>query len=70
MSQKFCQDICREKNFLYLNGKKVLQPKVSEIIIEFLKEDQENYVAVINKLLEYWKSNVLDFRQARHLCVQ
>ena len=53
MSQKFCQDICREKNFLYLNGKKVIQPKVSETIIEFLKEDQENYVAVINKLLEY-----------------
>ena len=47
MPQKFYQYICREKNFLYLNGKKGLQPKVSEILTEFLKEDQENYVALI-----------------------
>ena len=38
--QKFYQHICKEKNFLYLNGKNVLQPKVSEIITEFLKESE------------------------------
>ena len=29
MSQRFYQHICKEKNFLYLNRKNVLQPKVS-----------------------------------------
>ena len=53
MPQKFYQYICREKNFLYLNGKNVLQPKVSETITEFLKEDQENYVALKNNLSQY-----------------
>ena len=53
MPQKFYQYICREKNFLYLNGKNVLQPKVSETITEFLKEDEENYVALKNNLSQY-----------------
>ena len=38
MPQQFYQHICKEKNFLYLNEKNVLQPKVSEIITEFLRE--------------------------------
>ena len=38
MPQKFYQHICKEKNFLYLNWKNVLQPKVSEIITEFLNQ--------------------------------
>ena len=38
MPQKFYQHICKENNFLYLNEKNVLQPKVSEIITEFLRE--------------------------------
>ena len=53
MSQIFYRYICREKNFLYLNVKNVLQPKVSEIITEFLKEDEENYVALRNNLSQY-----------------
>ena len=39
MPQKFYRHICKEKNFLYLNGKNVLQLKVLEIIKEFLDED-------------------------------
>ena len=35
MPQKFYKHICKEKNLLYLNSKKVLQPKVLEIIREF-----------------------------------
>ena len=53
MPQKFYQHICKEKNFLYFNGKNVLQPKVSEIITEFLKEGEENYVALRNNLSQY-----------------
>ena len=32
-----------KKNFHYLNGKNVMQPKVSEIIDDFLNETDENY---------------------------
>ena len=42
MPVKFCRHICKEKKFLYLNGKNVLQPKVLEIITDFLKEDKNN----------------------------
>ena len=53
MPQKLYQHICKEKNSLYLNGKNVFQPKVSEIITEFLKENEENYVALRNNLSQY-----------------
>ena len=52
MWQRFYQHICKE-NFLYLNGKSVLQPKVSEIITEFLNEDDEIYIALRNNLSQY-----------------
>ena len=38
MPRKFYKHICKEKNLLYLNSKKVLQPKVLEIIREFSDE--------------------------------
>ena len=38
MLQKFYQHIYKEKTFLYLNSKNVLQPKVSEIITDLLRE--------------------------------
>ena len=43
VQQKLYQHICKENNFLYLSGKNLLQPKVSEIINEYLIEDTENY---------------------------
>ena len=45
--------ICKEKNFLYLNGKKVLQPKVLEIIRECLEEDKSHYKELRNNLSNY-----------------
>ena len=53
MPQKFYKHICKEKNFLYLNGKNVLQPKVYEIITDFFKEDDENYKDLRNNLSSY-----------------
>ena len=50
MPQRFYQHICKEGNFLYLNGKSVLQPKVSEIITDFFKEGNENYIELGNNL--------------------
>ena len=44
MPQQFYKHICKDESFLYLNGKNVLQPKVSEIIADLLKRGKENYV--------------------------
>ena len=53
MTQKFHKNICKEKNFLFLNGKNVLQLKVLEIITNFLNENEENYKDLCNKLSSY-----------------
>ena len=53
MPQKFYRHIYKEKNFLYLNGKDVLQPKVLKIITEFLDEDENHYKELRNNLTNY-----------------
>ena len=53
MLQKFYQHICKEKSFLYLNGKNVMQPKVLEIIDDFLNGTDENYKGLRNNLSSY-----------------
>ena len=53
MPHKFYKHICKEKNFLYLNVKNVLQPEVSESITEILKKGSENYIELRNKLSQY-----------------
>ena len=50
MPIKFYGHICKEKNFLYLNGKNVLQPKVLEIISEFIDAGEGNYRLLQNNL--------------------
>ena len=49
----FYKHICSEQNFLYLNGKNVLYPKVTEIINEFLDADEKNYVQLRNNLSQF-----------------
>ena len=64
MLQRFYKHVCKDKNFLCLNGKNVLQPKVSEIITDFLKQKKENYLELRNNLsqckyiFQYVYSNV------------
>ena len=41
MPQKFYKHVCQNNNFLSLNGKNVLQAKVSHIITDFLNEDKK-----------------------------
>ena len=53
MPVKFYKHICKEKNFLYLNGKNVLQPKVLEIISKFIDENKNNYKQLQNNLSSY-----------------
>ena len=50
---KFYKHIWEENNFLYLNGKNVLQPKVLEIIPDFQEEDEENYKDLRKNLSSY-----------------
>ena len=53
MPAQFYKFMCREVNFLYLNGKNVLQPKVLEILTNFLAENEKNYVFLRNTLSQY-----------------
>ena len=53
MPSEFYRHICLEKNFLYLNAKNVLQPKVLEIISEFRDADENNYRLLQNNLSSY-----------------
>ena len=53
MPRNFYRHICKEQNFLYLNGQNVLQPKVLEIIHDFLKESDDNYKDLRNNLSSY-----------------
>ena len=41
MSRAIFKNICSKQNFLYLNGKNVLYPKVAEIINDFLDADKK-----------------------------
>ena len=50
---KFYKHICQEKNFLYLNGKKVLQLKVLEIISKSIDANEGNYRILQNNLSAY-----------------
>ena len=50
MPTQFCKVICKKENFLYLNGKNVL-----EILTSFLVEDEKNYVLLGNNLFQYNK---------------
>ena len=41
MSNDFYKYICTEENFLYLNGKNALYPKIAEIIWKFVQADEK-----------------------------
>ena len=44
---------CEEKNFLYLNGKNVLQPTVMQITIDFIEREEKNLKLMQNNLGRY-----------------
>ena len=53
MPLEFYKFIYEEKNFVYLNGKNVLQPKVLQIIGEFIEKDEKNHRLLQNNLSCY-----------------
>ena len=44
--------ICLSENFLYLNDKNVLYPKVSEIVWKHIENDENNICLIGKKLIE------------------
>ena len=49
----FYNYVCLEENFLYLNGKNIPYPKVSEIIWKFIQNDEKNYNKLRNNLCQF-----------------
>ena len=62
MPQKFYQYTCKENNFLSLNGKNLLQPKVSEIINDYSNEIRlarnEKQLISLENIFQYVYSNI------------
>ena len=63
MPIRYYKYICEEKNFLYLNGKNVLQPKVLQIIADFVEKDEQNYKLVSSRII------LLDTRTFFNMCI-
>ena len=53
MPSDFYRYIFTKENFLYLNGKNVLYPKVAEIIWKFIRFDEKNYNKLRNDLCQF-----------------
>ena len=49
----FYKYICQEEILFILTEKNVLQPRVSEIITGFLKQNEKTYVLLRNKLSQF-----------------
>ena len=45
--------VCLKENYLCLNGKNVLYPKVSKIIGKFIQNDEKNYSKLRNNLSQF-----------------
>ena len=45
--------MCKEENFMCLNSKNVLQPKVLQMITNFIEKDDKNYKLLQNNLACY-----------------
>ena len=52
MPVEYYKFICEEKNFIYLNGKNVLQPTALQIIVDFAERDEKNLSLLQNNLAQ------------------
>ena len=51
----FCKHICQPDNFLYLNEKNVIYPRVAEIVMDYIEADENNFSKLKRKLIENQK---------------
>ena len=47
---KFYKHNCKPDNFLYLNGKNVIYPRVADIVLKYIDENEENFDKLKKKL--------------------
>ena len=53
---EFYKHICQKSNFIYLNGKNVVYPQVSEIVWSYIKKDKKNFKEMKKRLIENKKN--------------
>ena len=53
MPAEFYKFICEENNFVYLNGKNVIQTGVLEIVEDFIDQDKKNLRLLQQNLARY-----------------
>ena len=54
----FYKFLCQTKNFMYMNGLEVLHPKVTEIVMQYLKSDPksiEEFIVYFNKFQQIYQ---------------
>ena len=51
----FYKHICQPDNFLYLNGKTIIYPCVTEIVMNYIEADEKNFNKLRRKLIENQK---------------
>ena len=47
----FYKHICKPDNFMYLNGKNVIYPRVAEIVWNYIGEDRQNFNKIKKRLV-------------------
>ena len=58
----FYKHIYQPDNFLYLNGKNVIYPRVAEIVMNYIEADDKNFDKLRRKLIENKKYSNLFIR--------
>ena len=48
----FYKHVCQPEHFLYLNGKSVIYPRVTEIVMNYIEADDKNFDKLKRKLIE------------------
>ena len=48
----FYKHICQPDNFLYINGKNVIHPRVAEIVMHYIEADENNFGKLKRKLIK------------------
>ena len=57
--RSFYKHIYQQENFLYLNGKNVIYPRVTEIVMNYIEADNKNFDKLKRKLIE--NKNIFQF---------
>ena len=57
----FYKHICQPDNFLYLNGKHVIYPRVAEIVMSYIEADENNFNKLRRKIIENQKRHEKQF---------